>query len=108
MSIYDKNRVWEMTIVFKPDVSTIEAKSEVSKLFKNYSIQDEELPVYEDDGIKRLAYSTKGYDSGHYVFTTGKGFSKDVSSAVVEALTENDKILRFLVVPQDMPQDHKK
>ena len=88
--------LYELTII-TPDTSSELDIEQLTKLIKKYAT---EINNFEDDGIKRLAYSIQGTDKGHYIYyevNLPNGKPQELSSV----LNINDTVLRYLLVKAD-------
>ena len=89
----DEAIVYELTII--AEVNN-EDKQGTDSLIKRYA----EIQKFEDEDVKRLAYSIMGMDYGHYYYYEIK-LNKKNAPELCSKLNIKDSVLRYLLVPQD-------
>lgn len=88
--------IYELTII-APEVATEVDIEKLTKVIKRCSMSIEK---FEDDGVKRLAYSINGHNRGHFLF-----WELDMATGEPQKLSSElnikDEVLRYLLVKAD-------
>lgn len=88
--------IHELTII-APESATGVDIEHLTKIIKRHSMWIED---FEDEGVKRLAYSIRGHDRGRYLF-----WELDMATGEPQELSRElnitDEALRYLLVRTD-------
>ena len=93
-------RIYELTIILKPQLSDAEVAAFVDKAKKQIAAEGGELLVEEKQGRKRLFHEVAKNREGFYVFLRFKG-TPQCSDKFGSQLRVNETVLRFLTIRSD-------
>lgn len=89
--------LYELTIIAPESISD-EGIHEIKRTIRKHTTSVEK---FEDDGVKRLAYTIKGHDRGRYLFWY-IGLPYEEPAKLSSELNLNDHVLRYLLVKADV------
>lgn len=91
-------RLYELTIIFVNDDDFSENCQLLRCMLAGLSCV---VKKWEDDGVKRLAYTIRTHGEGHYLYLEPEILEDGDRDLLVSYLNKNEAVLRFLLVPKD-------
>lgn len=91
--------IYELVCIINPDIDN-NNKETLIEYFKEYIPN---IIALEDMGIRQLAYETKGYKKGYYLFfefklNNERDVDIDLVKNIEKELIKKDEILKFVIV----------
>lgn len=84
---------YELTVLIKENQHS---KHYLDKVQEIVELGSTKIYLFEDDGIKKLAYSINGEDEAHYYYWEFDTVSTPI--AISKALDNTDGVIRYLLV----------